>query len=269
MISPETDSSKVRFACGVEYRGSDFCGWQSQSGVPTVQDALEKALGRVANHPLRVIAAGRTDTGVHAFGQVIHFETPSQREPYAWMRGTNTWLPDGVSVLWVKPVDNSFHARFSARQRAYRYIILNRRMPAAVYNKLVTTHFQPLDVERMQVAAKLLQGRHDFSAFRAAGCQAKTPVRDLRKISIQRYADWIAIDVVADAFLHHMVRNLTGVLLRIGEGLEAVDWAAEVLAGRDRRLGGVTAPADGLYLTRVDYDTEYQLPQAAVECRFW
>ncbi len=259
----------MRFAAGVEYNGTGFCGWQSQVGVATVQDAVENALSKIADHRLRVIAAGRTDAGVHAFGQVIHFDTSSHRSQHAWLRGTNSRLPAGVSLLWVKSVDSDFHARFSAEQRAYRYVILNRNTPSAVHHQLAYVHYLPLDTVQMQSAAELLIGRHDFTAYRAASCQSKNAVRDLRHLSVRREREWITIDVVADGFLHHMVRNIAGVLIRIGMGFEPANWARQVLESRDRRLAGITAPACGLYLTSVSYDPCYGLPSPTINAVFW
>ncbi|MFC1603360.1 tRNA pseudouridine(38-40) synthase TruA [Pseudomonadota bacterium] len=254
-----------RVALGVEYDGAGFCGWQMQkSGVRTVQEELEKALSLVANMPVRVHCAGRTDTGVHGVGQVVHFDTAAQRSPRSWILGANSNLPFDVNVTWAKQVDEAFHARFSAISRAYRYIILNRATRSCLNrNRAVWTH-RPLDAGRMHEAAQSLIGSHDFSSFRAQGCQAKSPVRILSYLDVSRQDDRIIINVGANAFLHHMVRNLAGVLMTIGRGDEAVGWAREVLERRDRTRGGVTAPPEGLYLMHVGYPGEFEIPEPPV-----
>ncbi len=255
----------LRVALGVEYDGTDFCGWQMQkTGVRTVQEELEKALACVANEFVRVHCAGRTDTGVHGVGQVVHIETTAQRSPRSWVLGANANLPFDVNVTWAKTVDESFHARFSAVNRAYRYVILNRMTRSCLHrNRAVWTH-RPLDADRMHEAAQLLVGTHDFSSFRAQGCQAKSPIRMLTCLNVSRQGDQIIIDVGANAFLHHMVRNLAGVLMAIGRGDEAVGWAQEVLERRNRTRGGVTAPPEGLYLMHVGYPPEYEIPEPPV-----
>jgi tRNA pseudouridine38-40 synthase len=233
--------------------------------VRTVQACVEEALSRIADHPLKAQCAGRTDAGVHALGQVIHIETHARREERAWVFGTNTLLPRDVSVLWAKPVADDFHARFSARRRAYRYVILNRASRPGLWASRVTWECRPLDPERMQTAANYLLGEHDFSAFRAQGCQAKSPVRTVHCLEVQRRGDRIEIVVEANAFLHHMVRNIAGVLMAVGRGEQRPDWAKAVLEGRDRSSGGVTAPPDGLYLTNVWYEKEHGLPENHVK----
>jgi tRNA pseudouridine38-40 synthase len=250
----------MRVALGIEYDGSSYCGWQFQDGVPTVQDQVEQALSQVADSMVRVVTAGRTDTGVHATGQVIHFDTEAVRSDYSWQRGATRYLPDDICVLWAMQVDESFHARFSAIERHYRYIILNRAVRPAIERNRVTWEYRPLDVDLMRQAAKHLIGRHDFNAYRAVACQAKSPVRELRELSVQRFGDYIVIEARADGFLHHMIRNIAGVLCSIGAGERAVDWSAEVLDSRDRTVAGVTAPPDGLYLTGVLYPDEYKIP---------
>lgn len=259
----------MRFAASVEYDGSLFCGWQSQLGVATVQDAVEQALSKVADHPVKVVAAGRTDTGVHSIGQIIHFDSEAVRSVDAWLRGGNTHLPAGVSILWVERVDGQFHARFGAIERAYRYIILNRPVRPSLYAGKVSWDYRYLDGERMRKGATHLLGEHDFSSFRAAGCQASSPRRHLRALDIQRHGEWIWFDVVADAFLHHMVRNLVGTLSSVGAGLHPPEWIREVLNSRERKVAGVTATPDGLYLVRVDYPEQFNLPPPAPICRFW
>lgn len=252
----------MRIAAGIEYDGRPYCGWQYQDHSPSVQEEVEKAFSQVADHELRVICAGRTDTGVHATGQVIHFDTDSQRTDYSWLRGSNTNLPPSVSVQWVKPVDEEFHARFSARNRAYRYVICNRPERTAVFNGLVTWNHVPLQLERMRAAAKHLLGEHDFSSFRAAGCQAKSPVRTIHKLELTQQGEFIVIDIEANAFLHHMVRNIAGILMAIGCGDAEPEWTSEVLEHRDRKLGGVTASPSGLYLTKVVYPENFAIPSA-------
>jgi tRNA pseudouridine38-40 synthase len=247
-------------ALGIEYDGRGFHGWQTQAGARNVQDALERALSRVADHPLRTHCAGRTDTGVHATGQVVHFETGALREPHAWVLGGNANLPHDVSIRWARPQPPDFHARFSAEARAYRYVILNRRTRPAVLHGLVTWHHRPLDVERMRSGAAHLLGEHDFSSFRAAGCQAKSPLRRIRHIGLERSGAYVYLDVEANAFLHHMVRNIAGVLMTVGRGEAEPDWVAEVLCRRDRTCAGVTAPPHGLYLAAVRYPRRFEIP---------
>ncbi len=247
----------TRIALGIEYDGSRYCGWQRQQHSPSVQQTLEKVLSGIADHPVTVTCAGRTDTGVHAVAQVVHFDLHSTRPERAWLLGGNTRLPDDVSIAWARPVADDFHARFSAVSRSYRYIILNRTTPRAVLAKRVTWIYHPLDSERMAMAASLLLGQHDFSSFRAAGCQAKSPVRTVESIAVSRSGDFIYLDIRANAFLHHMVRNIAGVLIEIGKGERPVEWVAELLTLRDRKSGGVTAPPHGLYFTGVGYPDRF------------
>jgi len=254
----------LRIALGVEYDGSGFRGWQSQQeGVRTVQSCLETALGRVANHPVRTVCAGRTDAGVHAINQVAHFDTQAQRSPHSWVMGANSNLPAEISVRWALPVSDRFHARFSAVARRYRYVILNRPCRSALYRQRAAWYYKPLNAEKMQEAGRLLLGEHDFSAFRGPHCQAKSPVRRLTVLEVTRQRDLVILEAAANAFLHHMVRNIVGVLLAIGSGDRPVPWALEVLAGRDRTLGGVTAPPEGLHLLSVSYPEEFGLPEAS------
>ena len=252
----------MRIALGIEYDGSAYCGWQLQDGVPTVQGAVEEALTEIVNSPVRVITAGRTDTGVHATGQVVHLDTKVSRSDYSWVRGTTRYLPDDVAVLWAKPVSVEFHARFSAIERSYRYIILNRHQRPAILHRKVTWEYRPLDVTLMQIAADQLIGTHDFNAYRAVACQAKSSVRELRELTVTRNGDMVIINARANAFLHHMIRNIAGVLCSIGAGEREPGWAAEVLASRDRTCGGVTAPPDGLYLTEIVYPEKFRIPPA-------
>lgn len=264
-----TAAGSRRLALGIEYRGTAYQGWETQRNGPTVQAALDAALGRVADHPVRTTCAGRTDSGVHAFGQVVHFDTTATRPDRAWTMGVNTHLPDDVVVHWVHEVPDDFSARFSATARRYRYIILNRRTPPAVLGGLVTCIHAPLDAGRMHRATQRLVGRHDFTAYRAAGCQARSPVRTISGIGVQRVGDQIALEVEANAFLHHMVRNIVGVLLAVGRGERPEAWVTEVLESRDRRVGGVTAPPTGLYLMAVRYPEEFCLPAVSAPGALW
>jgi tRNA pseudouridine38-40 synthase len=251
----------MRIALGIEYDGRAFKGWQLQRhAVRTVQGELEAALEKVAAQPVRVVCAGRTDTGVHATGQVVHFETSAERSPRNWVLGTNTNLPGDVAVTWAASVDASFHARFSARARTYRYLILNRPTRSSLFAGRATWIHPPLDEASMHAAAQALVGTHDFSSYRALGCQAKSPVRTLHTLAVRRDGERLAIRAHANAFLHHMVRNIAGVLIAIGRGDRPPEWATEVLERRDRTLGGVTAPPDGLYFERVDYPDHPDLP---------
>jgi tRNA pseudouridine38-40 synthase len=250
----------VRIALGIEYAGTNFCGWQYQPHSRNVQGALQTAVSKVANHPVEVYAAGRTDTGVHALNQVVHFDTDAAREARGWLLGINANLPKDVNVTWVQEVDDDFHARFTAIKRSYRYLILNRLSRSSVHHQRMWWHYHPLDIARMQAAAAQLIGRHDFSAFRASECQANSPIKTLDKIVISRQQDIIAVDVEAKSFLHHMVRNLVGVMAAIGDGSKPVEWAGEVLRSADRSRGGITAPAEGLYLVDVRYPEQYSFP---------
>lgn len=252
----------MRIALGVEYDGQCFCGWQAQQGeVPTVQEALEAGLSKVADMPVKVICAGRTDSGVHSLGQVVHFDTDTERSEHSWMFGTNANIPKAISVRWAKPVGDEFHARFSALRRRYRYVIVNREVRPSFAAGRVTWEHRPLEVTRMQQAARHLLGEHDFSSYRAVSCQAHSPVRTVSILDVRRQDDLVIIDIEANAFLHHMVRNITGVLTAIGAGEQETDWSREVLQHQDRTLGGVTASSAGLYFMSVDYPPEFALPQ--------
>ena len=246
----------MRIALGIEYDGSGYAGWQQQQGQPSIQAALEHALGFVANQPIKLTCAGRTDAGVHALSQVAHFDCAVERTVRNWVHGANSGLPNDICVRWAESVSDDFHARFSATARHYRYIIDNRPVRSALHYHRVTWHYAALDADRMHQAAQCLVGEHDFSAFRDSDCQSKTPMRNMMAINVKRDQHWVMIDITANAFLHHMVRNIVGVLLPIGEGKREPSWAAEVLASRDRTQAGVTAPAAGLYLTAVDYPAE-------------
>src|SRR5210317_619742 len=243
----------MRIALGIEYDGTSYNGWQRQKTGLGVQQRLEEALSLVANEKVEVVCAGRTDTGVHESGQVIHFDTESVRSERGWLLGANTNLPEDISVTWVKPVDKDFHARFSAVARRYRYLILNRLQRSALYRQRAWWVYEPLDETPMQAAAHLLLGEHDFSAFRAAACQANTAVREITDLSISRTDDWLRIDVTANAFLMNMVRNIVGTLVAVGLGEHSVDWIGDVLESRDRKKGGITAPPHGLTLVGVEY----------------
>lgn len=249
----------MRIALGLEYLGAAFSGWQTQQGMRTVQQAVEAALSRVADHSVKIICAGRTDTGVHATGQVIHFDTSAARSVRSWVLGTNSNLPTDVAVAWARPVAEDFNARFSATSRRYRYLILNRGVRSAVLRAQVTWERQPLDEQRMQEAASCLLGEHDFTSFRALACQARNPTRAVYEIKVSRSADYVYIDVHANAFLYHMVRNIAGALMTIGVGERAPTWAAELLQARDRAQGGITAPAAGLYFVHVSYPERFGL----------
>ncbi len=258
-----------RIALGVEYKGARYRGWQRQSiGVPSVQQALEDALSRVADAPVSVLCAGRTDAAVHACGQVVHFDTRAVRSERAWTMGSNLNLPRDISVTWAREMPAHFHARFKAMARRYRYVIYNDPIRPAHLAEEVTWNHRPLDVERMAEAAQCLVGVHDFSAFRASQCQAKSPVKHLHHLRVTRHGQMIVLDIRASAFLHHMVRNIAGVLMTIGAGERPVAWAREVLESLDRRQGGVTAHPYGLYLVQVEYPDEYVLPQRYIGPHF-
>jgi tRNA pseudouridine38-40 synthase len=250
----------MRHALGIEYDGSGFLGWQRLAHGPTVQAALEAALSKVANHPVEAVCSGRTDAGVHAHCQVVHFDSPAVRSPRGWTMGCNSLLPDGVAVLWVQAVDAGFHARYAARARRYRYRILNRAVRAGLFSRYLTWECRPLDAGRMHAAAQALVGEHDFSAFRSSQCQAPHARRDLHGICVAREGDEVIVDVQANAFLHHMVRNIVGSLLPVGRGERPVEWLAELLAGADRNAAGPTAPPNGLSFVGPRYPGEWGLP---------
>lgn len=258
-----------RIAVCVEYCGQNYHGWQQQHHANSVQAELENAVSRVADESVKVVAAGRTDTGVHATAQIAHFDTSATRSAHEWLRGVNTYLPDDIVLIWATEVDMAFHARFKAAERSYRYVIHNRRVRPGYLHGLVTWHRPELDVLRMQSGADGLTGTHDFSAFRAAGCQNRNPVKTIHKLSLQRSGEWISLDITANGFLQHMVRNIAGVLIKIGEGRATPEWAAEVLRTQDRTQGGVTAPPDGLYFSGATYPPEFELPPTPPACCFW
>lgn len=254
----------TRIALGVEYDGTAYSGWQKQPHCDlTVQARIETAISAVANAATTVICAGRTDAGVHALGQVVHFDTESPRRCHEWVFGINANLPSDIRILWAQEVDQDFHARFSAAARYYRYEILNRWVKSAIRRHHVTTIFNPLDVDAMHEAATLLLGRHDFSAFRAQGCQAKNPVKTMHAFQVSRLGDMIYVDVVASAFLHHMVRNLVGALIPIGRGQKSSDWLFQVLQTKDRCQAGITVPPNGLYLSSIYYPERFGVPRSS------
>lgn len=252
----------MRIALGLEYDGSCFRGWQTQPGGGTVQDCLEAALAGIAHAeaPLPVTCAGRTDRGVHARGQVVHFDTVADRPPSAWVRGVNALLPPAVAVLWARQVSGDFHARYAALSRGYRYVLLNRAVRPALAARHVGWCHASLDADAMREAAAGLIGRHDFSAFRSAECQARTPVRELAALDIERRGERIDFVLRANAFLHHMVRNLVGTLIYVGKGKHPPRWAREVLESRDRSRAAPTFAAQGLYLETVEYGGHWDLP---------
>ena len=253
----------MRIALGVEYDGSQFSGWQSQPDVPNVQDALQIALSGIASEPIAIVAAGRTDAGVHALEQVVHFDTHAERPLSAWVRGTNALLPKSIAVLWAHPVPEEFHARFSAQARSYQYVLINRPSRSAVHHGKVGWFHAPLDVEAMREAAIYLLGEHDFSSFRSSECQAKSPVKNLAQLDIQKNGDTLIFDFNANAFLHHMVRNIIGCLVYVGKGKHPPHWMKEVLESRNRNRAAPTFAPDGLYLRRITYDAKWGLPQSA------
>jgi tRNA pseudouridine38-40 synthase len=254
-------TSAQRLALGVAYEGRRFHGWQSQPGGQTVQDHLESALSRFADVPVTTVCAGRTDTGVHALQQVVHLDAPVQRDLSSWVRGTNRFLPADIAVQWCREVPAGFHARNSARGRRYRYLVLESAVRPALEAGRCGWVFRPLDGQAMQRAAAHLLGEHDFSAFRAAACQALTPVKTLRQLDITRHGAYWRFDFEASAFLHHMVRNIMGCLVTVGTGSKPSDWLAEVLASRSRQAAAPTFAPDGLYFVGPHYDAAYGLPE--------
>lgn len=283
MPDEQLSSGIFRYALGIEYRGTFYCGWQRQEQRPgalsgetvrptsvqnnrsgqskSVQGEIETALAAVANEVVSTVCAGRTDRGVHGREQVLHFATRARRPLKAWILGVNTHLPEDISVLWARQVPEDFHARFSATARTYRYVINNCAERPALSRELMTWIYEPLDAASMHRAAQFLLGENDFSSFRGAACQSKTPFRYLESIRVQREGEWVVVEVKANAFLHHMVRNIVGVLLEVGRGRRAESWVREVLESRDRCAAAATAPTNGLYLLRVDYPARFGLPQ--------
>lgn len=250
----------MRIALGLEYDGSAFCGWQTQPAGCGVQDHLEQALGQFTQSKVETVAAGRTDAGVHAVAQVVHFDSDAIREDHSWVRGTNSMLDPGARVLWAARVAQDFHARYSARSRTYCYLLSDTPVAPAVLRSRVGWHHRPLDIGAMDRAARTLLGEHDFSAFRDAQCQAKSPVRNLTRAGVERRGSLVVFTFSANAFLHHMVRNLVGALVYVGDGRQAEAWPAELLAGGDRRAAAPTFMPDGLYLAGIAYDPAFTLP---------
>ncbi|GAA0791622.1 MULTISPECIES: tRNA pseudouridine(38-40) synthase TruA [Pseudomonadati] len=254
----------MRIALGVEYDGSNYFGWQRQAEVDSVQAQLEKALSYIANKSVEVLCAGRTDSGVHGTGQVVHFETDVERPMSAWTFGVNTQLPDTIAVRWAKEVDDSFHARFSATARRYRYIIYNHALRPGILRQGVSHYHGDIDESRMHQAAQLLLGEHDFTSFRAVQCQSNTPFRNVHHVRVTRQGMYIMVDIKANAFLHHMVRNIVGSLIEVGLGNQPVDWLGQLLVAKDRNLAAATAKPNGLYLVDVTYPEQYDLPKLAL-----
>lgn len=250
-----------RIALGVEYDGTEYYGWQIQAQSPTVQEVLQDALSKVADHPIEVICAGRTDTGVHARCQVVHFEASAARSERGWVLGGNANLPETVAIRWAHTVPASFHARFSARRRSYRYSLLNRWVRPGLGGRYLAWERRPLAIEPMRQAALQLLGEHDFSAFRTVHCQAPSPIRTLHRLDIRQVDDQFHFEVEANAFLHHMVRNLVGSLMVVGRGEQAPDWVGEVLRSGDRCQAGPTAPSAGLCFLGPGYPREFGLPE--------
>jgi len=250
----------MRIALGLEYDGAGFVGWQTQPDGRSVQDALERALAAFAGSPLATVCAGRTDAGVHALAQCVHFDSPVERPLDSWVRGVNRYLPDAVAVVWARSVGPEFHARYGALARAYDYWILNDPVRAPLLRSRVGWVFRPLDVAMMAQAACALVGRHDYTSFRAAQCQAASPVREVSTLAVERHGRLVRVRIEANAFLHHMVRNIVGALVWVGTGRQPASWMGELLAARDRSRGAPTLDAAGLYLTRVRYDPQWDLP---------
>ena len=251
----------MKYAACIEYDGTSYYGWQRLSHGPSVQEEVEKALSSVANHKVDLTCAGRTDSGVHGIGQVVHFESNAERNEKAWRMGCNTNLPDDIALRWIQPIADDFHARFSATSRRYRYVILNHQIRPALLNNKVSWFRDQLDEGLMQNAANRLLGENDFSSFRASGCQAKHAMRELQEIKVSREGNYVYVDIVANAFLHHMVRNIVGSLFDVGAGRKKPEWFDELLSVKDRNQAGITAPACGLYFVSVAYPAKFKLPK--------
>ena len=253
----------MKIALGIEYNGSQYFGWQRQKEVKSVQECLENALSIVANHKVEVQCAGRTDAGVHGTGQIVHFETTASRKAVAWTMGANANLPKDIAVRWAKEVPDEFHARFSATARRYRYLIFNDALRPGILSSGVSHYHGDLDVTQMHKAGQYLLGENDFTSFRATHCQSKSPWRNLMHLNVTSHGKYIVVDIKANAFVHHMVRNIAGVLIAVGSGRQPVGWVKEVLAAKDRRLGAETAPPYGLYLVEVAYPQKYGVYKGA------
>ncbi|MGL6172918.1 MAG: tRNA pseudouridine(38-40) synthase TruA [Vibrio sp.] len=250
----------MRIALGIEYDGTHYYGWQRQRDVKSVQQALETALSKIANHPVEVQCAGRTDAGVHGTGQVVHFDTTAERQMAGWTMGCNANLPPNIAVRWANVVSDEFHARFSATARRYRYVIYNHAYRPGILSSGVSHYHGELDVEKMQQAGQYLLGENDFTSFRAVHCQSRSPWRNVMHLNVTRHGNYVVIDIKANAFVHHMVRNITGSLIAVGRGEQPPEWIAWLLAQKNRTLAAATAKAEGLYLVSVDYPSHFGLP---------
>ena len=254
-----------RFAIGIEFSGANYRGWQTQQpGVITIQETIEAVLSKIANEPIMLHGAGRTDAGVHATNMVAHFDTNAVRKIDGWLLGSNSQLPKDVSIQWIKAMGQEFHARFKAQARRYRYVIYNYPSRPALLHKQVTHIYYPLDVEKMIEAAKKFEGTHNFESFRAAACQSNQPVRHVHHCRLIRHGAYLVLDIKADGFLHHMVRNIMGCLLEVGQGMYNIDHIDSIFAAEDRKAAGVTAPPDGLYFIHADYPAQFELPLVAL-----
>lgn len=253
--------SRNKFALCIEYDGSKYYGWQRQAKVPSIQACLEYALSKIANHSVTTYCAGRTDAGVHSIGQIVHFETSTWRQVEAWTRGVNTNLPNDIAVRWINIVPDDFHARFSALARRYFYVIYNHRLKPALLNRRVMHYHLPLDDQRMQRAGQYLLGENDYSSFRSGKCQSKNPWRNIIHLNVARIDDYIIVDIKANAFLSHMVRNIVGCLIQVGCGNQQEHWIAELLTVKNRQMAASQAKAQGLYLVSIDYPVDFSLPK--------
>ena len=256
-------TEKARIAIGIEYNGSSFHGWQQQPDRDTVQGAIETAVSEIACHPVSVVAAGRTDAGVHALQQVAHFDTTADRPQQAWIRGVNSQLPKSIAIRWARPVDVDFHSRFAAVARSYRYVIFNNPVRPALQHSRVGWFHRRLDIDAINAGLSNLTGEHDFSTFRSSECQAKSPVKTLHEAVATRHADYVVLDFRGSGFLHHMVRNIIGSMLWVGQGKMPPEWIGMLLAARDRTIAAPTIAPDGLYFVGAEYDTRWNLPQQA------
>ncbi|MDC1311387.1 tRNA pseudouridine(38-40) synthase TruA [Burkholderiales bacterium] len=250
----------MRLALGIEYNGSAFFGWQVQPNMATIQGEIERGLSQIAGERIRVFCAGRTDTGVHATYQIVHFDTAVVRPSSAWVRGLNTIISNDISIRWVREVSSDFHARYSAIRRTYRYLLLNRAQRPGLFANNVGWYHKPLDVNAMNYAALVLVGQNDFSAFRSSECQAKSPIRIIEGLSIRSIGDIVVFEITANAFLHHMVRNIVGTLVYIGAGKHSVSWMEDILLSKDRTSAAPTFSSNGLYLTSIDYSSDWGIP---------
>ncbi len=251
-------------ALGIEYLGSNYCGWQRQSHAKSVQQTLEQVLSKIADEPIQVNCAGRTDTGVHATGQVVNFHCTKERPKKAWILGANTQLPNDIAVRWVKTVPTDFHARFSAVARRYRYLIANTKAKPAILHSGLTWVRQSLDIDAMNEACQYFPGEQDFSAFQASSCQSSTAMRNIHHLKVSKQDEYCIIDIKANAFLHHMVRNIAGTLITIGRGHKPSSWTNELLVSKNRNLAAATASPNGLYLVDVDYPEEFDIPRVPI-----